>query len=224
MDRWPTSSCPIGSAGAFRCSAVPPSCWVWASTWLAATAVDDGETLAAEIRQALAQAGVPPVSGVLAPIGIILPMSVGALVMSVSTIVVALNAQLLRRLPLRAQPGPATGRAAATLVSARIEEEADDPRTRSIRLGPLIVPSPVLEALGKSAIWACWIGPDGRLLGRCLSFIVSASAGRSWTRTQKAPGVRGSHPSANASGRKVPRDGLSVDTRKESLEPRVGCD
>jgi P-type Cu2+ transporter len=44
---------------------------------------------------------IPVAAGLLAPVGIILPMSVGALVMSVSTIVVALNAQLLRRLQLR---------------------------------------------------------------------------------------------------------------------------
>ena len=44
---------------------------------------------------------VPLAAGVLAPIGFILPMSVGAVLMSLSTIVVALNAQLLRRLDLR---------------------------------------------------------------------------------------------------------------------------
>jgi Cu2+-exporting ATPase len=44
---------------------------------------------------------VPLAAGILAPIGIVLPMSVGAILMSVSTIVVALNAQLLRRLDLR---------------------------------------------------------------------------------------------------------------------------
>jgi Cu2+-exporting ATPase len=44
---------------------------------------------------------VPLAAGVLAPIGFILPMEVGALLMSLSTIVVALNAQLLRRLDLR---------------------------------------------------------------------------------------------------------------------------
>ncbi|MEV8252305.1 heavy metal translocating P-type ATPase [Microbacterium sp. NPDC076768] len=44
---------------------------------------------------------VPLAAGVLAPIGFILPMSVGAILMSLSTIVVALNAQLLRRLDLR---------------------------------------------------------------------------------------------------------------------------
>lgn len=44
---------------------------------------------------------IPVAAGVLAPWGFVLPMSIGALVMSVSTIVVALNAQLLRRLDLR---------------------------------------------------------------------------------------------------------------------------
>lgn len=44
---------------------------------------------------------VPLAAGVLAPIGFVMPMSVGAILMSLSTIVVALNAQLLRRLDLR---------------------------------------------------------------------------------------------------------------------------
>ncbi len=44
---------------------------------------------------------VPLAAGVLAPFGFVLPMSVGAILMSLSTIVVALNAQLLRRLDLR---------------------------------------------------------------------------------------------------------------------------
>lgn len=44
---------------------------------------------------------VPLAAGVLAPVGFVLPMSVGAVLMSLSTIVVALNAQLLRRLDLR---------------------------------------------------------------------------------------------------------------------------
>ncbi|HSP51744.1 MAG TPA: heavy metal translocating P-type ATPase [Cryobacterium sp.] len=43
---------------------------------------------------------VPLAAGVLAPIGFVLPMEVGALLMSASTVVVALNAQLLRRLDL----------------------------------------------------------------------------------------------------------------------------
>ncbi|QMU96967.1 heavy metal translocating P-type ATPase [Microbacterium esteraromaticum] len=44
---------------------------------------------------------VPLAAGVLAPLGFVLPMSVGAVLMSLSTIVVALNAQSLRRLDLR---------------------------------------------------------------------------------------------------------------------------
>ena len=44
---------------------------------------------------------IPLAAGVLAPVGITLPPAVGALLMSVSTIVVALNAQLLRGLDLR---------------------------------------------------------------------------------------------------------------------------
>jgi Cu2+-exporting ATPase len=43
---------------------------------------------------------VPLAAGVLAPIGVVLSPAVGAVLMSVSTIVVALNAQLLRRLDL----------------------------------------------------------------------------------------------------------------------------
>jgi Cu2+-exporting ATPase len=44
---------------------------------------------------------IPIAAGVLAPWGVVLPMSVGALVMSASTIIVALNAQLLRGVRLR---------------------------------------------------------------------------------------------------------------------------
>ena len=43
---------------------------------------------------------VPLAAGVLAPVGFVLPMAVGAVLMSLSTVVVALNAQLLRRLDL----------------------------------------------------------------------------------------------------------------------------
>jgi P-type Cu2+ transporter len=45
---------------------------------------------------------VPVAAGVLAPLGILLAPAVGAILMSASTIVVALNAQLLRRLDLGA--------------------------------------------------------------------------------------------------------------------------
>ena len=54
-------------------------------------------------------AAVPLAAGVLAPVGFVLPMEVGAILMSLSTVVVALNAQLLRRLDLR----PAASAAAA---------------------------------------------------------------------------------------------------------------
>ncbi|MGF3053688.1 heavy metal translocating P-type ATPase [Microbacterium sp. YY-03] len=43
---------------------------------------------------------VPLAAGILAPVGFVLPMSVGAILMSLSTVVVALNAQLLRRIDL----------------------------------------------------------------------------------------------------------------------------
>jgi len=51
---------------------------------------------------------VPLAAGVLAPFGFVLPMSVGAILMSLSTIVVALNAQLLRRIDLHADAGAAS--------------------------------------------------------------------------------------------------------------------
>ena len=43
---------------------------------------------------------IPLAAGVLAPIGFVLPPAIGAVLMSLSTIVVALNAQLLRRIDL----------------------------------------------------------------------------------------------------------------------------
>jgi Cu2+-exporting ATPase len=43
---------------------------------------------------------LPLAAGVLAPVGILLSPAVGAVFMSLSTVIVALNAQLLRRLPL----------------------------------------------------------------------------------------------------------------------------
>jgi Cu2+-exporting ATPase len=56
---------------------------------------------------------IPVAAGVLVPWGIDLPMAVGAVAMSASTIIVAANAQLLRRVRLRretttARPRPAT--------------------------------------------------------------------------------------------------------------------
>jgi len=49
-------------------------------------------------------AAIPLAAGVLVPAGFVLPMALGAVLMSVSTIVVALNAQLLRRLDLSRPP------------------------------------------------------------------------------------------------------------------------
>jgi len=61
---------------------------------------------------------VPLAAGVLTPIGFVLPMSVGAILMSLSTIVVALNAQLLRRLDLR--PGAGMRAAHGTVAVATV--------------------------------------------------------------------------------------------------------
>jgi Cu2+-exporting ATPase len=55
---------------------------------------------------------VPLAAGVLAPVGFVLPMEVGAILMSLSTIVVAANAQLLRRLDLSAGASVEAARAA----------------------------------------------------------------------------------------------------------------
>jgi Cu2+-exporting ATPase len=50
---------------------------------------------------------IPVAAGVLVPVGIDLPMAVGAIAMSASTIIVAANAQLLRRTRLRRDVSPA---------------------------------------------------------------------------------------------------------------------
>ena len=55
---------------------------------------------------------IPIAAGVLVPWGIDLPMAVGAIAMSLSTIIVAANAQLLRGLQLRFTPGPGPAAAA----------------------------------------------------------------------------------------------------------------
>jgi P-type Cu2+ transporter len=53
---------------------------------------------------------IPLAAGVLAPVGFVLPPAVGAILMSISTTVVAINAQLLRRLDLRSdRPAPQPG-------------------------------------------------------------------------------------------------------------------
>jgi Cu2+-exporting ATPase len=55
---------------------------------------------------------IPVAAGVLTPWGIDLPMAVGAIAMSLSTIIVAANAQLLRRVRLRRETLPARPRLA----------------------------------------------------------------------------------------------------------------
>ncbi len=57
---------------------------------------------------------VPLAAGVLAPVGVNLPMELGAVLMSWSTVVVALNAQWLRWLDLRPEPPSARTRADLT--------------------------------------------------------------------------------------------------------------
>jgi Cu2+-exporting ATPase len=47
---------------------------------------------------------LPLAAGVLAPVGFTLPLQVGAILMSVSTVIVAANAQLLRRIDLSLSP------------------------------------------------------------------------------------------------------------------------
>lgn len=42
----------------------------------------------------------PQAAGILAPWGILMPPAVGAILMSISTIIVAISAQLLRRVDL----------------------------------------------------------------------------------------------------------------------------
>jgi Cu2+-exporting ATPase len=51
-------------------------------------------------------AAIPLAAGVLAWAGFVLPMAAGAMLMSLSTIVVAVNAQFLRRIDLRPEPEP----------------------------------------------------------------------------------------------------------------------
>jgi Cu2+-exporting ATPase len=61
---------------------------------------------------------IPLAAGVLAPVGFVLPMALGAVLMSTSTIVVALNAQLLRRVRLAGlEPRAATASAHAARTS-----------------------------------------------------------------------------------------------------------
>ncbi len=99
----------IGSAGVILASSDPRS---------VLSVIDLSNASYRKMKQNLWWAGgynlvaVPLAAGVLAPIGFVLPMSVGAILMSASTVVVALNAQLLRRLDLTpgARTTPTTNR------------------------------------------------------------------------------------------------------------------
>ena len=71
-------------------------------------------------------ASVPLAAGVLAGVGFVLPPAVGAVAMSASTIVVALNAQLLRRVTLR----PAGADRPASTTPPRRGVELSAPRSR----------------------------------------------------------------------------------------------
>ncbi|MDO5696917.1 MAG: heavy metal translocating P-type ATPase [Dermatophilus congolensis] len=94
----------IGSAGVILASSDPRS---------VLSVIDLSRATYRKMTQNLWWAGgynlisVPLAAGVLAPIGFVLPMSVGAILMSLSTVVVALNAQLLRRLDLRPESSSA---------------------------------------------------------------------------------------------------------------------
>jgi len=62
---------------------------------------------------------VPLDAGVLAPIGVLLPPAAAAILMSLSTIIVALNAQLLRRIDLDpAHLAPTDGKEEKAAVSS----------------------------------------------------------------------------------------------------------
>ena len=69
---------------------------------------------------------VPLAVGVLAPVGFVMPMAIGALLMSVSTVIVALNAQLLRRLDLRPEASVAALRKQEPVSTAGRPEPVGD--------------------------------------------------------------------------------------------------
>ncbi|GAB3950629.1 heavy metal translocating P-type ATPase [Streptomyces sparsus] len=66
---------------------------------------------------------VPLAVGVLAPVGFVMPMAVGALLMSLSTVVVAMNAQLLRRVDLSPQASVSAARGAPPVRAERVTRE-----------------------------------------------------------------------------------------------------
>ena len=105
---WPrrTWASPSAPARTWR-SSRRASCWCAAirATWSGAITLSRASYR--KMRQNLAWAtgynvvAIPVAMGLLVPWGIDLPMAVGAVAMSVSTIIVAANAQLLRRVRLR---------------------------------------------------------------------------------------------------------------------------
>jgi Cu2+-exporting ATPase len=71
---------------------------------------------------------IPLAAGVLAPFGITLSPEVGAILMSASTLVVAVNAQLLRRLDLRLPPVEPSGSFPETTGRAQGPAESSPPQ------------------------------------------------------------------------------------------------
>ena len=72
---------------------------------------------------------IPVAAGLFVPWGIDLPMSLGAIAMSASTIIVAANAQLLRRLTLRHEPS--TGAVQVGMIGGRRCREPAGPTRRA---------------------------------------------------------------------------------------------
>src|SRR5690625_685855 len=70
---------------------------------------------------------VPLAAGVLAPIGFVMPMAVGALLMSLSTVVVALNAQLLRRLDLAPEASARAAHGTRPVHAERMPQDVPAP-------------------------------------------------------------------------------------------------
>ena len=92
----------------------------------AATATTIGRGTRRKMRQNLAWAigynsiALPVAGGALEPLGVTLSPAIGALAMSGSSMIVALNAVALRRLHLPAQQAPATQRATGALRRGRL--------------------------------------------------------------------------------------------------------
>ena len=81
------------------------------------------------VRELANLVAIPVAAGLLVPWGVDLPMSVGAIAMSASTIIVAANAQLLRRLTLRHEPSP--GAVQVGMIGGRRCREPAGPTRRA---------------------------------------------------------------------------------------------